>query len=79
MELHQLGFLRKKCRNQGQLVWGAGQTEKERKFGDYDLIIDRHLDPDPLYIFLFHFVCFQFQFRPDFLRILISCFDFLSP
>ena len=67
MELHQLGFLRKNCRNQGQLMWGASQTEKERKLGDSDPSIDCHLVPDPLDIFLFHFVCFYFQFRPNFL------------
>ena len=66
----------KKHRNQSQLLRGASRTEKERGSKGSNPSADRHLAPD---LFLFHSVCFCFQFESNLLQILTSFFNFLGP
>ena len=72
-------FFEQKCRNQDQFMCGARRTKKGRKYEDYDPSADRHLVPDPLDNFLFRFIYFHFQFKPNFLQILTFFHDFLGP
>ena len=57
-----------------KIEWGAIQSRKGRKSGDFGPSVDQHLVPDLHDLFFFPLYCFRFQFRPNFLLILTSFF-----